>query len=426
VPEALLAALNPDRIAWLVPALREEKITAVLRALPKGVRKLLVPVPEHARIAMRELDESRGFLEGLAAWVTRNSGTPTTATELAELPIDEYLRMNVRVVDADDHVLEEGRDLVALKRKFRVQSAEGARGDPSPAGADLSRRWDFGDLPERHEMERHGLKLVSFIALEDRGTGTTLVQAHDAAEADSISRGGITRLAMLALPQQAKYLRARFLEGRELVLLSQGLPLKQPLPDALVERAFRECFVPEGVPIPRDEAAFARMLESRRGDLAEVGERLAAEITALLKDWRAARAALAELQSPAFSEAVADVGAQLSALLSPRFIEATPRQWLDQFARYFRAIARRLERLRGNVARDAELAHRVRPFVVRLNHLISQPAMPFPARAALEQARWMIEEFRVSLYAQDLSTVVKVSEKRLDEQFERVTKALNG
>jgi ATP-dependent helicase HrpA len=267
---------------------------------------------------------------------------------------------------------------------------------------------------------------VSFIALEDRGTGTALVQAHDAAEADSLSRGGITRLAMLALPQQAKYLRSRLSENRELVLLSQGLPLQQPLPDALVERAFRECFVPEGVPIPRDEAAFARMLESRRGDLAAVGERLAAEITALLKDWRGARGALAELQSPAFSEAVADVGAQLSALLSPRFIEATPRQWLDQFARYFKAVARRLERLRGNVARDAELAHRVRPFLVRLNHLVSQPALPFQARMALEQARWMIEEFRVSLYAQDLSTVVKVSEKRLDEQFERVTKALNG
>jgi ATP-dependent helicase HrpA len=426
VPEALLDALHPDRIAWLVPGLREEKITAVLRALPKGVRKLLVPVPENARVAMREVDDSRGFFDGLAAWVTRQTGVPTTAAELAALPIDDYLRMNVRVLGADDHVLEEARDLALLKRKLRVQSAEGARIESAPTASDLYRRWDFGDLPERHEVERHGLKLVSFIALEDRGTGTALVQAHDAAAAEAISRGGIARLALLALPQQVKYIRSRLSGNRELVLLSQGLPLDQPLVDAIIERACRECFVPDGTPIPRDEPAFAKLLEARRGDLADVAERLAAEVTSILRDWRAVRAALAELQSPAFAEAAADIDAQMTALLAPRFIEATPRRWLDQYARYFKAIRRRLERLRGNVARDAELAHRVQPFVAKLNRLGAQGALPVAARAALEQARWMIEEFRVSLYAQELSTVVRVSEKRLDEQFERARAEANA
>jgi ATP-dependent helicase HrpA len=427
VPEGLLGGLNPDRVAWLVPGLREEKITAVLRALPKGVRKLLVPVPEHARVALRELDDSGGFFEGLAAWVTRHTGTPVNAMELVALPLDDYLRMNFRVVDAEDHVIEEGRDLVALKRKLRVQPAEGTRTAATPAAAEaLHRRWDFGDLPERHETERHGLKLVSFIALEDRGAGTALVQAHDAAEADAISRAGLTRLAMLALPQQAKYLRSRFADSRALVLLSQGVSLAQPLTDALVERAFRECFVPEGEPIPRDEQAFAQRVEARRGDLAEVGDRLAAQVETILHARRGVRAALSELQSPAFADAVADVESQLAGLLGPRFIEETPRRWLDEFPRYFKAITRRLDRLRGNVARDAELAQQVRPFVLRWQRLAGERAVPYAARATLQHARWMIEEFRVSLFAQDLSTALRVSAKRLEEQFERAVKELNA
>jgi ATP-dependent helicase HrpA len=426
VPEALLGSLNADRVAWLVPGLREEKITAVLRALPKGIRKLLVPVPEHARQALHELDDSRGFFDGLAAWVTRRTGVPTTAAELAALPLENHLRMNFRVVDAEDHVIEEGRDLVTVKRELRVHAEGGAPGGHAALEAELHRRWDFGDLPERHEVERHGLKLVSFLALEDRGTATALVQAHDAAAAESISRGGITRLAILSLGQQVKYLRSRLSENRELVLLSQGLPLTQSLVDAIIERAFRECFVPEDTPMPRDEHAFAQRLEGKRGELAEVADRLAAEIVRLLKSWRTARASLAELAPLVFAEAIADIETQMSALLSPRFIEATPRRWLDEFPRYFKAIARRIERLRGNVARDAELAQRIRPYLVRLHRLQEQRALTHPARAALEHARWMIEEFRVSLFAQDLSTVLRVSGKRLDEQFERVTRELNG
>jgi ATP-dependent helicase HrpA len=384
-------------------------------------------VPERARAALHELDDSRGFFEGLAVWVTQQTGTVVSATELAALSIEDHLRMNFRIVDAEDHVIDEGRDLVALKRKLRVQPAEGARiAAAAPAGDALHRRWDFGDLPERYETERHGLKLVSFIALEDRGAGTALVQAHDAAHADAISRAGLTRLAMLALPQQAKYLRSRFAESRGLVLLSQGLSLAQPLTDALVERTFRECFVPEGEPIPRDERAFGQRVEARRGDLAEVGDRLAAQVETILHARRGVRASLAELQSPAFAEAVADVESQLAGLLGPRFIEETPRRWLDEFPRYFKAITRRLERLRGNVARDTELAQQVRPFVLRWQRLAGDRAVPYAARATLQHARWMIEEFRVSLFAQDLTTALRVSAKRLDEQFERAVKELNG
>src|SRR5690606_14898093 len=108
VPKLLLPALDADQLAWLVPGWREEKITAVMRALPKPLRKLLVPVPEGARAALHELDTSRGFFEGLAAWVSRRTGTVVSAADLAALPLPDHLRMNFRVIDEDHRVVAEG------------------------------------------------------------------------------------------------------------------------------------------------------------------------------------------------------------------------------------------------------------------------------------------------------------------------------
>ena len=128
------------------------------------------------------------------------------------------------------------------------------------------------------------------------------------------------------------------------------------------------------------------------------------------------RDALNGVRSAVFSEATADINGQLAALLTPDFIAATARPWLDYLPRYLKAIARRVERLAGNLKRDAELASRVKPFAAALRSLSAQPATS-GTRDALEQLRWMIEEFRVSSFAQELKTMMKVSEKRLAEQL---------
>lgn len=423
VPEPLLDQLSADRLAWLVPGMRLEKTIALLRALPKTLRRQLVPIPEQARNALEVLHDTRGYFEVMAPWIAHHAGAAITAAELAALPLPDHLRLNVRVVDADNRVIAEGRDIPALKRRLRGPDRESHAHATEPE-IDLHRRWDFGDLPESVEVERNRLRLVSWLAIEDRSTGVAIVQAHSAEEADSISRAGIVRLAILALPQQARDLRRRFAENRELVLLSQGIPFKQPLPDALVFRAFRECFVPDDRALPRNRAAFESLIESHRADLVETGERLADQIAALLRQRRQLRETLYSLSMPVFAPAVRDIEAQLAALMHPQFIETTPARWLAQFPRYFKAIARRLERLQINVNRDAELTRKVEPFL-RALHALLERAAPV-ARPALEQLRWMIEEFRVSLHAQDLTTVMRVSEKRLNEQLERITAEIDG
>ena len=461
IPEPLVDMLQPDRLAWLVPGMRLEKVTAVFRALPKALRKPLVPVPDHAREALAEIGgdfgegtrsggpapgrgdarlESNlpGFYEWLAQWVTQRAGAPVTAADLAALVLPDHLRMNIRVVDAQDRVVAEGRDLAAIRRKLHgtgvgrgdVRSAgsgagkadgssRGGIGSQSapPEASRLHRQWDFGELAETAEVERNRLRLAVYPAVEDRTVGVALIEARSPGDAESISRTGLTRLAMLLLPQQAKYVAKRMADDRELVLLSRGLPLDGSVADALSRRAFRECFLPADQPLPRSERVFSSLLDSRRSQLNEVADRLAASVTSTFKEWRAVRTGLEKLKSPSFAEAVKDINSQLGALLPSDFIESLPRPWLDYLPRYLKAIGRRIERLPANARRDAELAAKVKPFVTGMQDLTAQLIRP-TAPPNLAQLRWMIEEYRVSLFAQELKTPMKVSDKRLAEQLE--------
>jgi ATP-dependent helicase HrpA len=644
VPELLLDVVSAEQIAWLVPGMRLEKIIALFRALPKAQRKLLVPVPDFAKAALEDLEVEAarlerhpGFHEWLAQWITQRVGSTISPLELASLPLPDYLRMNLRVVDPDDRVLAEGRDLLAIKRKLygtaptvaavatqatsvlqraapsprgtngggrdgrerdgargaagQAVSRGGAAGAPerqasgqggaaatrsaqagvgnvvanpvgaqsdaqadassmaaalasawgvsrpiagartdavggagpmggvqavgggaspsggvrpgaagrasptssarsvagggasptggvrpravggvsspanaragnnavnaggragaavvakpipaapqasvgglrsgvalissAPADAPLHRQWDFGDVPEHRDVERNRLRLVVYPAIEDRGAGVVLAEARNAATAEVISQAGIVRLAMLALPQQAKFVSKRVTDDRELILLSRGLSLRQSLADALTQRAFRECFLPADARLPRTAQDFTKLLDARRAQLSDVADRLVTTITLTLKEWRAARAALDGLRPGAFADVVAEVNAQLTLLLPPDFIESTPRPWLDYLPRYLKAVTRRIERLPPNVKRDAELAAKVRPFATALRAFLAEPAIS-GVRPELEELRWMIEELRVSLFAQELKTMVRVSEKRLEDQVRLVREA---
>src|SRR5262249_42597544 len=149
-------------------------------------------------------------------------------------------------------------------------------------------------------------------------------------------------------------------------------------------------------PLPRNESAFGKLLESRRSQLNEVADRLCAIVTSTFKEWRAVRLRLDKLSFPSFADAFSDINNQLQSLLPADFIASVPRPWLDQLPRYLKAIGRRLERLPANARRDAELAGKVRPFVAGMQGLVAQ-LLRRTVPAELAQLRWMIEEYRVSL-----------------------------
>jgi ATP-dependent helicase HrpA len=425
VPEPLLEELDAEQLAWLVPGVRQEKIEALLRALPKSMRKLLVPVPDQARALLAQCVGAAlpPFHEHVARFITQATGTTTTAAQVAALPLPEALRLNVRVVgqrDGGDTVVAESRDLRSIRRQLQPTHK---RHPTANARTVLHRQWDFGDLASSTEVEQSGVRFRVYPALEDRGSGVALTAARSGAQAEAISRAGVTRLAVLALAQQSRDLRRRAAQDRELVLLAQGLALEQALPDALVDRAFQECFVPATTAVPRTLEQFTARLQAQRAALYEVNEALTKSTTAILRQWRTARAAIERVRSAArastgaLAAAANDVEAQLARLLPSDFLRSIPSPWFDQLPRYLQAAARRLDRLVQDPARDTQLARRVRPFADHWERLAAEPIPP-SATSALQQLRWMIEEFRVSLFAQDLRTLMPVSEKRLTDQLE--------
>ncbi|MES1191745.1 MAG: DUF3418 domain-containing protein, partial [Steroidobacter sp.] len=268
-------------------------------------------------------------------------------------------------------------------------------------------------------VDRAGVRYTIYPSLEDRGEGVAIVECATAEQAMQRLRFGVLRLLMLSLPQQYKYVRQQVTSNRELSLLAQGVQLEKPLADAVAERIFQECFLMEGVTLPRSTAAFEQILNQGRTNLDKNMNRVMASIAVLFKELRKARQLINELQSPAFVTAISDIGTQMQLLFSPEFLRITPTVWFSHLPRYAQAMVRRLERLRGNAGRDAELARQIAPFVSAHKKLDSAHSS-----VEIEQLKWMIEEFRVSLFAQDLKTAIPVSAKRLNEQVALAEKAL--
>ena len=169
VPEPLVGTLDPGQLAWLVPGWREEKVTAVLRALPKSVRKSLVPVPEHAARAMAEIAEAGDFYTAMAAWISRAAGESVTGDDIARLPLPDVLRFNVRIVDLQGRQIAEGRDLTELRRTLRARSSE-PNAVARQREASKHRSWDFGPLAPEESVERRGLRFTIYRRCTIAGT----------------------------------------------------------------------------------------------------------------------------------------------------------------------------------------------------------------------------------------------------------------
>ena len=414
VPEPLLGSLHEGELAWLIPGWRVELITALLRALPKHVRKSVVPVPDFAARAARELEPQADFHVALATWVSRATGEPVTPESIAASELPDALRFNLRVVDLDGRKLAEGRDLAALRRGLRARDST-VRSTGSSGTA--HRSWDFGVIDAEELVEQRGLRFKVYPTVRDCGDGVLPTHVGTPAQAEYLLRGAVLRLVVLALPEQYKYARKRSSEQRELMLLSQAMPTGKGLPEALALRAFEQCFLEDLPQLPRSAQAFQHLLDQRRAQFGATVDAVLAHVTEVLREARAARQKLAALTGPAFQALRDDVGKQLAALLPATFPSGVPPLFWPHLPRYLKALVRRLDKVSGNPRRDQELLAQLARFNAALHSLAPSQTQESQLRPEWSRLQWMIEEFRVSLFAQDLRTATPVSDKRLADQL---------
>lgn len=421
VPKAGVSRLSPERLGWLVPGLLEQKIEALIRALPKAVRRNLIPVPDTARKAVAELRFGEGrFHECLAAILSRLAGEPIAAEMLASAPLPECFQMNVRVVDEQGKTLGAGRDLDELREELGLDAGAPPSAHEAPQWhRDGIQRWDFGRLPESIELRRGGVLLPAFPTLLDRGNDVSLrlLDIRELAEAET--RAGVRRLARIAEHRSIMTHVDWFPDLKGIAVLLSKRYSQTEFREALAMLLADRAYLCDG-PTPRTELDFQALLKAGRSRLDLAVQDLTQVIPPLAKNYHAVRLAL-ENTSRLPPQAAEDLKTQFAELIVKDFLLQIPWKWLAHVPRYLAAMQTRLQKIaQGGGPKDRQVQTELAPLIARYRQRREAHTQRKVVDPELAEYRWWLEEYRVSLFAQALGTSMPISAKRLDQQWAKV------
>ncbi len=428
IPLPLLAQVGAGEVEWGIPAWREEKLAACIRGLPKALRRNLVPAPDVAARCLRAIsgEPARSFFEAAAEWLTRHGGETLAPAQLRAVELPVHLRLNLRVVDLEGHVVGEGRDVEVLRDALRQERRRSLAVSAAEFARDGLRDWDFDVLPESLDVRRDGLTITLFPAIEDRGETAARVLAESEDAAAALSRAGIRRLLALRLEPQLRHVRRALGADSQLALLHQGVGPLKLLADQVCDRAVERCCLPADAPLPRDRAGFDACAERGRPGIYDEAMRIRDVARRALEECRRARAELAARPDgidPALAE---DCAAQVDQLAAGAFVAAASDPWLDSLPRFLAAARRRIARLPLARGTSGQAQYEFREWRATSRALSEQAASRGKTPVDVELLRWMVEEFGVSLFAQQLRTSLPVSAKRLGRQLEAARAALGA
>jgi ATP-dependent helicase HrpA len=421
VPVEVLARLGGDDFAWHVPALREELVTALIRSLPKDLRRNFVPAPDTARAVLADLEPGTDpLLQSLQRALRRRTGVlvPIDAFDLDKLP--SHLRVKFAVESADGTEVARGKDLEALQQQLAAPARQ-AVAEAVADGLERSglRAWpdDIDELPRTVERVSGGHTVRGYPAFVDAGAAVDIRVFATRAEQDAAMGPGIRRLLRLSVAWPLKTIERQLNPRTRLVL---GANPDGSLPALLDDCA--DAAVATLAPAPVWSQSEFTGLQQRVADaLASATLDIVGRVEKVLAASHEVQVALPAAPPSTQAEAVADIRAQLDRLLPQGFVTATGASRLGDLTRYLTAIARRLERLPQGANADRERmasVHTVQAAYAELRQALS------PARAAADDVRdiaWMIEELRVSLWAQQLGTARPVSEQRIYRAIDAIT-----
>jgi ATP-dependent helicase HrpA len=424
IPLALLNQLTPQPFEWLVPGLLEEKIIALLRSMPKTLRKYFVPVPDVAKDALETLKkpqvsfrETGSFLEAskyslyqaMITYCHRRLGKPLPPIEevwrLESLPA--YLFMNFKLLDEKNKILTQGRDLVALQQKWGTHASSKSQqqiAKESELERDNITKWDFGELPAQVSLTMNAMTMQGFPTLVDEGTHVNLRVLDNPTKAQLKLRSGLLRLFLLNLPTQQ--LIKKMPINHKLCLQYMKVGNCEELKTEMLMALVDSIFLIE--PFPRNQSEFEQRLSKGKQGIKSLAEDYARLLATILEEYNSLNQALQKQNS---SPAMPEIKIHLKSLIYKGFLNEISFAQMQHLPRYLKAIKLRLERLRQNPQKDAQKAAQIAPLWEKYYQLSikTEPSLE------LNKFRWMLEELRVSLFAQELKTAYPVSVKRLEK-----------
>jgi ATP-dependent helicase HrpA len=468
VPIYALNQVNEERCEWLVPGMLAGKVTALLKSLHQKPRARLQPMAEF----VAEFIELHPFGEGALMDVLLKAVRERTqlAVQRNDFKLDmlqPHLFMNFRIVDEHGRQLGMGRHLASLKaelggqarsafqalaalklgtaaavpaaapaaaapaafaaggsgasRAARVPAAQAAQAPTAltapmaPAVAAAYTAWTFGELPELMELKKGGQVLIGFPALIDKGTHVEIEVFDEPAVAAAKHRAGLRRLIALAIKEPLKYLEKNIPDLTRMAVAYMPLGTADELKQQVIDVALERAFLAE--PLPTDEASFKARIEEGRGRLNLIAQEVARLASAVLTEYAAALRKLKDARAP--KDVSDDIHAQLQRLIGKRFLMQTPWSQLQHFTRYLKAITLRLDKWRADPERDTQRLAELRPLEQRWQRRVAD--LKGTADARLDEYRWLLEELRVSFFAQELRTPQPVSVKRLDKAWQQLS-----
>ena len=462
VPLFVLNQVSEERTEWLVPGMLKDKIQALLKSLPQKPRSRFVPLPEAAAklaLAMGEI-EAFGMGSLTDALLARVRAQTSLDVKRADFKLDmlsPHFFMNLRVVDEHGRQLGMGRNLGALKAEWGSQArgafqalaqiknigpaaspqagATAAVASPVPVSGAASSApvaaaspqagkperavatdqkftaWAFGELPELMEIRKSGQVLVGFPALVDMGDGVCIEVFDEPEMAAAKHRAGLRRLFALQIKDALKYLEKNIPDMQKMAVAYMPLGSVEELRGQILDVALDRAFLLD--PLPSDEAAFQRRLADGRGRLTLIAQEVARLVATVLTEYASAVRKIKDTKNA--PEATADCAQQLQRLMPKNFVASTPWPQLQHFARYLKAVVLRLDKWRADPARDTQKLGDLKPQEQRYWRLVAERKGVADER--MLEFRWLLEELRVSFFAQELRTPQPVSTKRLDKAW---------
>jgi ATP-dependent helicase HrpA len=418
IPLALLNQLNPVKTEWLVPGMLREKLTYLIKALPKTYRRVCVPVPEFVTGFLEHAEHqlNQPILEILSAYIQHKTTLKISKDDwdLSDMPAHHL--MNFSVLDDAGRELAMGRNWLALKKQLGSAAQLTFRNTSPDIEKTGLKQWDFGDLPETLSFERDGLQVTGYPALEDNGDSVAIKLFDTAREAIVNHRKGVCRLMRFELKEQIKQLEKGLPNFNQYALLLRNVvspdDLREDMLNAIADRAF----IGED-DLPRSNDAFMKLKQRARARLPAVTEGITRQAQAIANEYQALVNQQAKMPATV-NRLKRDVEAQIGLLVYKGCFTQTPWEYLQHLPRYLKALNLRIQKQPANPDRDGKNAAAVGQLWLRWQDKVNAlTAAHHDIPATLAEYRWLIEELRVSLFAQELRTPFPVSIKRLDKAW---------
>ncbi len=414
IPVALLNQIDDTDFDWLVAGLREEKCIALIKSLPKSLRRNFVPAPDYARACVQAMQPfSASLLEAMCKQLLRMSGTRISPEDFDLTQIPVHLQMNFKIEDDKNNLVAEGRVLDTLKAELQGVVAKAIRqvADKGIEQEALT-EWSFGELPKQYQQQKGNYQVRAFPALIDNKDSVAIKLFDDEFEAQDAHRQGLRRLLLLNIPSPVKHLQQALPNKAKLAMYFNPFGQVQILIDDIIAAAVQQLLDEKQLDV-RDKHQFEQAKDWVRQELNPTAEQIALKVEQILTLYQGIKKRLKGKISLDIAFAMSDIQSQLDKLVFKGFVEACGWNRLADVARYLKAIETRIDKLPVDPTRDRLHMQSINKVQDALAAQLAKVPRSVPTPAALIEARWMIEEYRVSCFAQVLGTAYPISEKRI-------------